>query len=303
MRTRAALSSLRSDYSDAAALETRWGTRIEVQRTLYRTHRFPRHFHDTYTIGLGLLGHGTIWYRGRDHARTARDVVIIPPGEVHTGGVTRGAPMLSYMAVYLPPDVFRACADAEGVDHVESSDYGAPVVRDACATSALRLLHDVFWTDAVGHERAPGSPDRIAAEDAIHMIVGALLRRHPRNMPALENDARSRSDDVLVRRVREILEECYSDPARTTLRELALRVGVTPFHVVRRFARATGLSPHQYLIQVRVNSARQLLARGVPPSLVAAMAGFVDQSHLTVHFKRFTGMTPARYRRARGTRP
>lgn len=291
-----------SDCFDAVSLDTSWGARIEVLRTLYRRQRFSRHFHDTFTIGLGLRGNGTIWYRGRDHFRCARDVVIIPPGEVHTGGVRSGARLLSYMAIYLPPDVFRSCANLEGVADVEASDYGAPVIRDDGVTGALRALHDALWTNALGHVSTPGAPDLVAAEDAIHLVVATLLRRHaPDTSPASPGAGRT-GDDLLVRRVREVLEECYSDHAHTSLRALALQAGVSPFHVVRRFARATGLSPHQYLIQVRVNAARRLLAGGLPPSLVAAMAGFVDQSHLTVHFKRMTGMTPARYQRARNLR-
>ena len=288
-----------SDCFDAVSLDTSWGVRIEVLRTLYRTQRFSRHFHDTFTIGLGLRGHGTIWYHGRDHFRCARDVVIIPPGEVHTGGVRRGARLLSYMAVYLPPGVFRSCANLEGFDDVEASDYGAPVIRDNGVTSALRVLHDALWTNAPGDQPSPGAPDLVAAEDAIHLVVATLLQRHAPNTSPASKGAGRTDDDLLVRRVREVIEDCYSDHAQTSLRALALQVGVSPFHVVRRFARATGLSPHQYLIQVRVNAARRLLARGLPPSIAAATAGFVDQSHLTLNFKRMTGMTPARYQRAR----
>ena len=60
---------------------------------------------------------------------------------------------------------------------------------------------------------------------------------------------------------------------------------------------ATGLAPHQYLIQIRVERARQLLAEGAVPSLAAAMTGFADQSHLTYHFKKHLGITPGKYRR------
>ena len=63
------------------------------------------------------------------------------------------------------------------------------------------------------------------------------------------------------------------------------------------FREATGLSPHHYLIQVRVERARQLLAEGAIPSMTALMTGFADQSHLTYHFKKHLGITPANYQR------
>lgn len=63
------------------------------------------------------------------------------------------------------------------------------------------------------------------------------------------------------------------------------------------FREATGLSPHHYLIQVRVERARQLLAEGAIPSMTALMTGFADQSHFTYHFKKHLGITPANYQR------
>jgi AraC-like DNA-binding protein len=53
-----------------------------------------------------------------------------------------------------------------------------------------------------------------------------------------------------------------------------------------------GLPPHQYLLQLRVDAARRLLAAKVPASEVAADVGFADQSHFV---RRFLGVTPGRY--------
>ncbi len=49
---------------------------------------------------------------------------------------------------------------------------------------------------------------------------------------------------------------------------------------------------HQYLLNLRIEQARVLLRRGVPPAEVAASVGFADQSHLNRHFKRYVGSTP-----------
>ena len=101
----------------------------------------------------------------------------------------------------------------------------------------------------------------------------------------------------LVHVARELLDDCYGDNAQTSLKALSLRTGVSPFHLVRVFTRAVGLSPHQYLVQTRIRHATRLLAQGLPCSLVAAMTGFADQSHLTTQFKRYLGITPASYQR------
>jgi AraC family transcriptional regulator len=85
-----------------------------------------------------------------------------------------------------------------------------------------------------------------------------------------------------------------------TLAEMAKAADVSPFHLARIFKKALGMSPHQYLTEVRVHTAHALLAAGGErPSLaeVASAVGFSDQSHLTRQFKRILGTTPKRARR------
>ena len=96
----------------------------------------------------------------------------------------------------------------------------------------------------------------------------------------------------------EFIREHYAH--EVTLAEMAKAAGISPFHLTRIFKKAIGMSPHQYLIEVRVHSANALLAAGAEhPSLaeVAAAVGFSDQSHLTRQFKRILGTTPKKARR------
>jgi AraC family transcriptional regulator len=93
------------------------------------------------------------------------------------------------------------------------------------------------------------------------------------------------------------IQENYSRDV--SLNDIAEAVHLSPFHVARLFKQALGVSPHQYLIQVRVNSARSLLEAGSGERSLAEIAsavGFADQSHLTRHFKRLLGVTPKQLR-------
>ncbi len=78
-----------------------------------------------------------------------------------------------------------------------------------------------------------------------------------------------------------------------SLGELAAIAQLSQHHFCRAFKQATGLSPHKYLIQQRVERAKQLLRSGkMRISEVAISCGFTHQSHLHRHFKRLTGVTP-----------
>jgi len=98
-----------------------------------------------------------------------------------------------------------------------------------------------------------------------------------------------------VRQVRAYLDANYAEPI--SLSQLGDLIHVSPFCLLRLFRAEVGLSPLHYQTQLRVASARQLLQSGLPVAQVAAETGFVDQPHLTHHFKRCLGLTPGQYRR------
>jgi AraC family transcriptional regulator len=82
------------------------------------------------------------------------------------------------------------------------------------------------------------------------------------------------------------------------LSELAGAVGVHPVHLARAFRVRHGVSVGEYGRRLRVAWAAAEIARGdTPLAVIAAQAGFADQSHFTRLYKRHVGTTPARYRR------
>lgn len=79
--------------------------------------------------------------------------------------------------------------------------------------------------------------------------------------------------------------------------ELSAQLGVSKSHLVRVFSAAMGISPGQYLTQVRVEAAKALLARReYTLEVVATLCGFSGANYLCKVFKKATGQTPAAYR-------
>lgn len=82
------------------------------------------------------------------------------------------------------------------------------------------------------------------------------------------------------------------------LAELAAVAQMSRDHFARLFKRATGLTPHQYIIRCRVERAIQLMVDTAMPLLtIAHQLGFADQSHFSAAFHQHTGLTPTEYRR------
>ena len=103
-----------------------------------------------------------------------------------------------------------------------------------------------------------------------------------------------------LRRAMDFIQSRVDQPI--LLEQIAAAVALSPFHFHREFKRSTGMTPHQYLVQVRMDRAKALLAGSdMPLAEVAAQVGFADQSHFSSTFRRTTSMTPRSYRNANAT--
>ncbi len=98
-----------------------------------------------------------------------------------------------------------------------------------------------------------------------------------------------------LRRVREVLDESYlSAPSLT---ELAAVGEVHPVHLSREFRKRYRVTIGEYIRKLRIEHASGLLSKSaLPMAEIASTCGFSDQSHFCALFKKYSGMTPAKFR-------
>jgi AraC family transcriptional regulator len=100
-----------------------------------------------------------------------------------------------------------------------------------------------------------------------------------------------------LRRVIEYINEHLQD--ELSLAELARTAKLSPNHFATAFKASTGISPHRYVIERRIDRARDLLRQDDKTiSQIAYAVGFSSQSHLTANFRRMTGLTPRKFRQS-----
>ena len=128
----------------------------------------------------------------------------------------------------------------------------------------------------------------------------AVLVEHMRRSSSDWRSERAEPGQALSSgRLRRVLE--YVDAhleEEISLSTLAHQSGTSPFHFARLFKRRTGLAPHQFIIQKRMERARSLLSDAdLSITEVAFRCGFSQQSHFTSTFRRTVGVSPSAYRR------
>lgn len=201
----------------------------------------------------------------------AGDVVVIPPGVVHSGEPT-GPEGYAYRALYVDPDHLPDLGSARSAATVvRAPALGVPIA------STLRRLHA-----ALASTITPVNPDvLVEAVGALDMLLGGGDLR-VRGAARVVEDARSRIDACEGR--------------LTSLGTLADEVGVSRWTLIREFRAELGITPHRYALAVRVAHASRLLRRRVPLVEVALETGFCDQAHFTRVFGEVVGTTPGRFR-------
>ncbi len=113
------------------------------------------------------------------------------------------------------------------------------------------------------------------------------LKKYPENYP----DA-----DVYVAVSTDYIHTFFN--ANITIEDICNEINLSPFHFIRIFREKTGVSPHQYLLKVRIGKAEEILRSGnYSVTETALLCGFVSLPHFSSTFKKITGHSPGEYKK------
>lgn len=261
---------------DANRLLTRpWLPGVELFHADFSGQPFGRHSHDAFAIGAILQGVGGYQCRGQRHALPAGTLSLMNPEEPHTGHAE--SERLVYRMLYVEE---RRLPALLGRKHLPRGFCELNPMDDGAVAAGLARL-----------ARAFESADALALESELLEVLERVFVRHGGLRPV----APAPRDNGLSARLRDYLEAHYREAV--TLESLASLLQRHPRHLIEVFRQAYGLPPHTYLLQRRVREAKRRLLAGEPAVELALDLGFYDQAHFSSTFKRFTGVTPGRFRR------
>lgn len=128
----------------------------------------------------------------------------------------------------------------------------------------------------------------------IDSLTAALMTHLLRHYSAQKYNSQTYADRLPKRRLQQVTDYItHHLEQNLTLAELAEIAQMSPSYFSNLFKQSIGLAPHQYVIQCKIERAKQLLLQGkLTIAEVAHSLGFAHQSHLSRHFKRLVGVTP-----------
>jgi AraC family transcriptional regulator len=261
------------------------GRHVTVRHLAAADLEFGPHAHTAYTVASVLAGTLAGAIGGQAVALTAGDSALIDPGEVHEGQ----AVACELVSVAIDPILVD-----ELLAELGWYQAGAhPVFRaNTAADPALQRL-----TESLAAELAGGLPGQQLMLDALVRQLGVhLLRSHlrVRRVPTLELSRAGPVDRRLRRAIELMHARCGEE---LSLKELAASVFLSEYYFARLFKEVTGLTPHAYLANLRIERARALLLQTeLPVTRIAADVGYRSPSHFAHAFRSSTGVSPRAFR-------
>ena len=250
---------------------------MEILRASCFEHSYPAHFHNEFVIAA--FARGAQRHRVCRHAGVAAagTVMIIHPGEVHTGEALQRDKGWDYIAFY-PSETLVEEIAAPLLGGRGNVNFGRDVMRHDPTVARGLLQTSLLMAQ---------SEDPLEKECALFQALGTVIGHYGQRTV---KGAVSRSLRADMHRATDFLHSEYH--RQVSVGEVAGAVGLSEFHFMRTFQACTGLSVHRYLTQVRLVRAKALLAQGVSAAQTALDVGFFDQSHFIRHFRTHFGITP-----------
>ncbi|BCS89380.1 AraC family transcriptional regulator [Pseudodesulfovibrio sediminis] len=254
---------------------------VEVRYSSYNEDAFCKHTHPAYSIGFIETGRTTFALEGAEHKAEAGQMVFIEPEVVHVCNPDLDSDMTYYM-FYIDASWLESVAKEVFGNGVGGVHFPVPVVDDPDLLAHWRTLHQAI---------AEGD-GKLEKESLLVQGLADCLTRHAE----LGEPEAPGANDMAVMAVTVHLSARITD--KVSLDELSEVAGLSRYHLLRVFQASTGLPPHAFQTQLRVDLGKRMLASGRTISQAAVEAGFADQSHFSRVFKKITGATPKQYQDA-----
>ena len=256
-------------------------SQIETIRAHFTGHAYDPHFHDAYLIGVTEQGIQQFHCDRKKYHSLVGDTFFLEPGAIHDGHAPQEGGF-TYKMLYLPPKWLEG--------ELMKMSFSLPSLYElkfhSTLSHDLRLsehIHNAFYAF---HQQET----KITQETALTNLLSELLQTENWVVEIAS------PTPMQAKRARDFIHEfAHTDIG---LDDMASSIETDRFRLNRLFKQEYGLSPHAYLVQLRLSSARKQIAQGTPISEAATNWGFADQSHLGRWFKRAYRLSPAAYQRS-----
>ncbi|MFP0198369.1 AraC family transcriptional regulator [Pseudomonas sp. PHC1] len=240
---------------------------------------YSRHSHAHFSIGAITAGRSTYVHEQSSFEVAAGTVVLMNPGDVHACNPIDDQPW-SYLMLYVETPWLTDLQHQLGFSaELEFRRFSDTHLNDARLFRDLNALYGVLVDEQQDVLRKQSA--------AVEFFSELQLRLDPIEQPLREpNFKLERAADFIRQHCTDLL----------SLDDICAAAELSPSYLIRAFKQHYGMTPHAFVVNQRIQFARECLRRGQLIADVALEAGFADQAHFQRAFKQHLAATPGQYR-------
>jgi AraC-like DNA-binding protein len=246
-------------------------------RACYKPHSHP-------TFSIGAVDEGTSLFTGASHEQVtlrAGTLVLVPASCVHACNPPTDAAW-SYQMLHLDAAWLQSVREEYTQAGTGRGDAEpVRILTDPSIYARFCHLNALLFSAADPHDK------EAALIELVHDCD--LIQGEPIETP--------RASSLVAAQLQPVLDRLCSAPCNSfALVELAQLASMSRYQLIRAFRAVTGMTPHAWQLNQRINLARERIRAGDSTSDVAYHLGFADQAHFQRVFKAYAGVTPGRFR-------
>ena len=253
----------------------------------YSEFTYPKHFHETYLIELVSEGSESFYCNGKTYEKVPHDsLILINPGEVHTGGGGSIASRSQLVCRVIYPELSAwDTIIGESFDRKQSLNplrFRETVVQDEAIVRYIKKIYSL----------SNQADSEILLKELYHEVMMELLSRHMTTSISFDENYHRYAS--AIERGKQFINDNLSE--KISVEAIARAAFMSPFHFLRVFKKFTGITLHQYVVNLRIERAKALLSRKGSISDTFTRVGFLNQVHFTKVFRKMTGLTPGQFK-------
>ncbi len=249
---------------------------VELLHAMETRHYFPAHFHRGWCVNMVYRGTRPFVYKREKFIQHPDQIVLINPGDIHECGKDVESKYSMYHITFNALSIERLFSIPENTE----PQFTQVLVEDVHLAASIK-------SDA---EKLLRSQSTMGREE---LQLDVIERLQPYITGVNFPEKHLAGDSRAFLKVRDYINDNVLEDV--SLLDISNAVGYSVSHVVAGFKETFGVTPHAYLVQLKVKTAQTMIDAGKRPTEVAAELNFYDQSHFIRAFKKIVGVTPNQY--------
>lgn len=236
---------------------------------------FKKHIHSTFSLGVNERGTSVYTNKNKKFTLEKNRLAIINPYETHSCNSSSEI-LNKYYMMYLDTSW---CLKIQQIINKDIKDF-VPV--------SIELLRNKEFYD-----KYVILCKTVFEENSIKEKENALREFFLEFFALYINEEKSVLKDEIFEKIKNFIDENYKE--NISLEDLAKKFDLNQYYIIRLFKKHLNLTPRAYLINIKIDKAKNLLKEGISIVDTALECGFYDQSHFHRNFLNFVATTPKQY--------